>query len=183
MSDSIDQLADALAKAQSEMPIANKGDKGHYGSYANLARCVETARGCLTKNGISITQPVYTKDGINYLMTIMTHKSGQYMSSEFVLAPTKAGRDALASDVTYWRRINFKSMVGLVDDNEIDLENEVVEYIDSKDLAMLKKLATDLGYENADEALAWLAKKGSLTRIEDMEKCDLSEAIKVLEKG
>ena len=83
MSEKINALAEALAKAQGEMKNAVKGCDNPYfkSKYADLAECLNVAREPLSKNGLSIFQ---ANEGIvesNKLAvtTLIMHSSGQFI--------------------------------------------------------------------------------------------------------
>src|SRR5580692_9482507 len=59
-SDVINDLATALAKAQSEMKVAdlNKVNPYFKSRYADFTSVVETSRSSLTKHGLSVTQQI-----------------------------------------------------------------------------------------------------------------------------
>lgn len=109
MSDQIDQLATALSLAQSEMQGAKKDTKGHYGKYATLESVINASKEVLTKHGLSITQ--LSDD--NKLVTILMHKSGQYVSGSMTLLIDKPDMQRLGSAYSYARRYGWMGIIGL----------------------------------------------------------------------
>ena len=61
-SENLDQIATALAKAQSEITSASKDSKAHAYKYADLGAVIEAVKGALNRNGISFTQMIEESD-------------------------------------------------------------------------------------------------------------------------
>ena len=128
MSESIAELAAALAKAQASYPAIRKdqhaeikSEKGSYGyNYAGLASCIASLRPCLNAEGLSLVQRVNTINNAVMVETVLLHASGQWMSSE--LAMPFAGHDprSVASAITYGRRYGFLALVGAAAAEEDD---------------------------------------------------------------
>jgi len=123
-SDSIAKLADALSKAQGEMMHAHKDKENPYfkSSYADLASCWDACRGPLSKNGLSVTQPIQgTPEGL-LLLTILMHTSGEWVMSQLPIPMNeKTTPQALGSAITYMRRYALSAIVGIApaeDDGE-----------------------------------------------------------------
>lgn len=119
-SDSIDQLAGALAAAQSEMTFARKDSTNPFlnSKYSDLAAVWDAVRVPLTKNSLCVTQ-FPTGDA---LTTVLAHKSGQYIASTM---PIKTGRNdarndaqAYGSALTYARRYALSAIVGIAQDDD-----------------------------------------------------------------
>jgi hypothetical protein len=122
-SEATDQIATALAKAQSEMHGAAKDGKNpaFRSTYASLASVIEAARGPLTAHGIAFIQaPGRLGEGVIGVTTALFHSSGQWIRSTIEM-PIKA-RDnpqAVGSATTYACRYSLMAMLGLppVDDD------------------------------------------------------------------
>jgi hypothetical protein len=122
-SENINELATALAKAQSEMPTAKKDSENPYfkSSYADLAEIVSVSRPCLSKNGLSVTQKVITNvDGSTMLHTVLMHCSGQWTESTMRVVPPKNDIQTISSYITYLKRINYAALIGVVAEAEDD---------------------------------------------------------------
>lgn len=123
-SEQINELAAALAKAQGEMTNAIKSsDNPFYKSkYADLAEVLDTCREVLSKNGLSVAQPVGQVSDKNIeVYTILMHSSGQWISSSMNIPMTKIDPQAAGSAITYARRYSLAAMVGIAqadDDGE-----------------------------------------------------------------
>jgi len=116
-SENINELAAALSKAQSEINHARKDSKNPFfkSMYADLTACIDAARPALTENGIAICQfpAISGKENHCALTTMITHSSGQFMSSTMDMRPTKNDPQAIGSCLTYMRRYAFAAVVGL----------------------------------------------------------------------
>lgn len=126
MSDQIDQLATALAKAQAEFSIAGLNQKNPFfkSNYADYQAVVNATRPALSKYGLSVSHPpCVSDDGQSYLVTLLMHSSGQWIKSKARHNPQKSDVQALASYNTYLRRMCYSSIVGAVT-GEIDDDGE-----------------------------------------------------------
>lgn len=126
-SESIDLLAAALAKAQSEMARAEKGETNGFfkSKYANLSSIMEASFPALNANGLAVSQLITQGDtGRFTVVTILMHSSGQYIQSQAdVLHEADKGKNpnhALASAITYMRRYMLGSIVGVMLDEDDD---------------------------------------------------------------
>jgi hypothetical protein len=122
-SESIKEIATALAKAQAAMHGATKDGKNpaFKSSYASLSSVIEAARGPLTENGICFIQaPGAMEDGGISVTTTLMHSSGEWIASRVVM-PVKDRNNpqAVGSAITYSARYSLMAMLGLppVDDD------------------------------------------------------------------
>lgn len=128
MSDKTNELFTAFAEFQGELENATKNavNPGVKNKYADLAHCINTAKPVLAKHGLAVTQMLGSDEsGRQTLITMLTHKSGQFMSSEFVMVEAKlmggAGSNpaqALGSAITYQRRYAFAAIIGLAQEDD-----------------------------------------------------------------
>lgn len=125
MTSDISLLAEALAKFQAECPkitlsrkVAVKTKTGgtYEFEYAELSHIIDLTRPTLTKNGLSISQPLQ-EDGS--VLTLLMHTSGQYISSRIKM-PAETGPQALGSAITYARRYSYSSILGIVAESDDD---------------------------------------------------------------
>jgi len=121
-SDTLDQLATALATAQASMGPAIKGAKNpHFrSSYADLASVVEAIREPFTSNGLSWVQApsVDVASGLVTVSTRILHTSGQWLEASVSAMPGRGGKgdlspQAVGSAVTYLRRYGLQALSGL----------------------------------------------------------------------
>lgn len=114
-SEQINELAAALAKAQSEMHGARKDTQNPFfkKNYADLQAIWEACREALTKNGLSVAQVVDTIASMQVLVTFLLHSSGQWISSAYPLRPVKDDPQGMGSAISYARRYSLAAMVGV----------------------------------------------------------------------
>lgn len=132
MSPTIGQLAEALAAAQLEFePIKKDSDNPYFNSkYADLASIIRGTQPALAKNGLVVMQSpiVQVENQKAGVLTMLAHKSGEWMSDELILPATMLGKDktikfdaqSVGSAITYARRFSYQSIIGVaaeVDDD------------------------------------------------------------------
>ena len=118
-SPAIDQLAQALNKAQGALEGAEKNARGHKHEYADLTEVWRVARPVLANNGLAILQIFDRTETGTVLITLLTHESGQFVESRL---PLMAVTDyhALGSAVTYSRRYSLAAILGISNDSKDD---------------------------------------------------------------
>lgn len=122
-SETITDLAMALAKAQAQIKPASKdATNPHFKSrYADLPAVWEACRKPLTDNGLSVVQmPVDAGEGRVGLTSVLMHASGQYISSTVSTKLTQDSAQGLGSALTYLRRYALAALVGIVADEDDD---------------------------------------------------------------
>ncbi len=133
-SDQINELAAALAKAQSEIGAARKSSENPFfhSKYADLAEVWETVRGPLSKNGLSVVQfpsvrpeksdaaapPVGPSEMRVVVTTMLLHSSGQFMADELALRCAKDDPQSVGSAITYARRYALAAAVGVAQEDD-----------------------------------------------------------------
>jgi hypothetical protein len=113
--ESIAKLADALAKAQAETQHASKSAENPFfkSKYADLPAIIDAARPHLTKHGLSVTQPTdFDETGI-FVITQISHSSGEWVRGYYPVRPTKNDPQGVGSALTYARRYSYQSLVGI----------------------------------------------------------------------
>jgi ERF superfamily protein len=123
-SESIGNLATALAVAQGKFHNAAKSARAHHGNYADLAAIMDAIREPLSENGLAITQLVSTDDAGISVTTILMHKSGEWIASTLTMKPTQAGPQNVGIVISYARRYAVSAMVALASEEDTD-GNEV----------------------------------------------------------
>lgn len=125
-SESISELAAALAVAQAAMPAIPKNGRGQVGqqptSYVTFDDLVTTVRAPLADNGLSFTQML---DEGPSLTTVLLHKSGQWIASSTPVDAMEANKgtnamQAFGSTLTYLKRYALAAMLGVVSDEDDD---------------------------------------------------------------
>lgn len=115
-SESINELAGALAKAQATLEnVAKDRENPHFRSrYATLAGVLEEVRAKLAAQGISIYQAAINGEGSNIgVATRLIHSSGQWIESAVFVQPTKFDAQGVGSVLTYLRRYSLMAVAGV----------------------------------------------------------------------
>jgi len=125
-SESIAELAAALAAAQSEMKPAlmDKSNPFLKNKYADLGSVIEAARQPLAKHGLAFTQLVTGDAASIGLETMLIHASCQLLST-FVTLPVGDIKgislaQGVGSIITYLRRYALAAMLGVYADEDTD---------------------------------------------------------------
>src|SRR5690606_27326530 len=141
---SIAKLADALSKAQAEMPVVKMNASNPFlkNKYADLGAVIETSRPILAKNGLSISQfPTSEGDKLG-ITSILMHTSGEWLENTIDISPTDSKglsyAQAAGVVISYLRRYGWASILGLYADEDIDgrVEKKVDDTSISNDLWM-----------------------------------------------
>lgn len=120
-SESIKEIATALAKAQGEVanPVFNKTNPHFKSSYADLASVLNAVRPVLSKHGISIMQMTNLEEAGLVLYTRLTHMSGEWI--EAVYPVTASGKhQEMAASLTYAKRLSLSAIVGVAGEDDDD---------------------------------------------------------------
>jgi hypothetical protein len=115
-SESIKELATALAKAQTEIKGAVKDSENPYfkSKYADLESVWDACRDALTKNGLAVIQlPTDAGEGRIGMETILVHSSGEWVSGAFSMIPKDTSPQAVGSCITYARRYGLAAVAGV----------------------------------------------------------------------
>ena len=125
MSQSIGNLAAALAAAQAEMKPAKEtaNNPAFRSKYADLTSCFEACNAVLPKHKLSISQVIIPAEaGYVSVQTFLMHESGEWLSSVCTLkADGNRGvnaAQAAGSAITYARRYGLTAIVGLATDDD-----------------------------------------------------------------
>jgi hypothetical protein len=122
-------LLKSLAAFQQEVKVIHKATQGYGYSYADLPKIFEEINPLMKKHGLGFTQLINTKEGVNYLATVVFHvESGEQIESNCMIpyVQLKGMNDfqSFGSGVTYFRRYCLSSMLGLVTDKDTDASGE-----------------------------------------------------------
>jgi hypothetical protein len=119
-SDTIADLAAALAKAQGEMKNAtlNKVNPHFKSKYADLAGIRDTIIPSLSKNNLAVVQGTSVEGGQLVVTTRLVHASGQWMESQYPIAIDKP--QAMGSAYTYAKRYSLSAMCCIAADEDDD---------------------------------------------------------------
>ena len=118
-SESIANLTLALSIVQGKMSHAVKDSANPFfkSKYADLESVWDACRSLLADNGLAVMQfpGLYTDhDKSMSLTTVISHKSGEYLSQEMSVPVTKADAQGAGSALTYMRRYALAAVVGVV---------------------------------------------------------------------
>ena len=121
-SESIKELAAALAKAQGVMKGALKDSANPFFSsrYADLASVVEAIRAAFSANGLSYIQTVEPSDKDEVRVeTTLLHSSGEWISCGILSLPvSKIDAQGYGSALTYARRYSLSAAVGVAPEDD-----------------------------------------------------------------
>jgi hypothetical protein len=126
-SEQINELAAALSRAQSMIDGATKDSSNpfHKSKYADLHSVISCAKEALGQNGLSVSQLMQTIDGQIHLITLVMHKSGQWIRSAMGLSFDKLDPQTIGKVITYFRRYCYAAALGITqtdDDAESAME-------------------------------------------------------------
>lgn len=125
-SDNLNQLSKALLMLQSELQPAPKdmtsdmyGKKGGRPyRYASLQSIIETARPLLLKNRLLISHQVEA----NELVCMLRHIDGEFITSRYPLIYNLGDIRSFSSAVTYGMKDTYRTMLGMICDDDTDGE-------------------------------------------------------------
>lgn len=118
-SESIANLTLALSIVQGKLTHAKKDSANPFfkSRYADLESVWDSCRNLLADNGLAIMQfpGLYSElDKSMSLTTIISHKSGEWISQEMSVPVTKPDAQGAGSALTYMRRYALAAVVGVV---------------------------------------------------------------------
>ncbi len=139
-SETVNEIAAALAKAQSSMKNAalNKVNPHFKSKYADLAGIRDTVIPALSANGIAVVQTLdaINHDGqlVSFVETRLMHTSGQWLSAR-CLIPAAQDMQKMGSAITYARRYSLSAICGIAADEDDD-GNAAAEPTQSRPVAV-----------------------------------------------
>jgi len=121
-SESVKDIATALAKAQGELFNPNKDKAGYNYKYADLGQILDIVRPILSKYGLSVTQFLSTFENSVIIETMLLHDSGEWLANELKL-PYMEGKgmnaaQSIGSVSTYGRRYSLAAIVGIAQEDD-----------------------------------------------------------------
>ncbi|MGY8678207.1 ERF family protein [Bradyrhizobium sp. UFLA05-153] len=134
-SDSLSQIAGALAKAQAELENPVKAlsaiivssfprEEARTFRYASLASGLEIVRKCLTKHEIATVQAtsIEPATGLIKLTTTLLHTSGEWIASDWPVCPVSetVAPHRMGAALTYARRYALFTLVGIAGEDDLD---------------------------------------------------------------
>ena len=115
-SESIKELATALAKAQGELEGAKKDSANPFfkSKYADLSSVVDAIKASFPTNGLSYVQTVVTAEHGVGVETMLMHSSGEWLRGEpFFIPVNKSDAQGFGSALTYARRYSLSAVAGI----------------------------------------------------------------------
>lgn len=178
-SESLKELAPALAKAQAAMKAAAMDcENGHFKvRYASLPSVMDAAKKPLADHGLCTTQGVSFRDGCVLVTTMLLHSSGEWIASELALpVGERATPQAIGSAISYGRRYGLAALCGVVSDLDDD-GNAAEESAKTSPVAAVRKTATPAPAQTKEgDEFEW---KGTITKTEVKEGLNARGAWKV----
>lgn len=114
-SESIKNLAEAMAQAQGAMGAAIKGSSNPFykSKYADLGSVIEAIKPHFAANGLSYVQfPVSGESSVGVTTRLM-HSSGEWLEQDYFIPLGKMDAQAAGSAITYARRYALQSIAGI----------------------------------------------------------------------
>lgn len=113
-SSELDKLAQDLSQLQGELSHVSKDSKGYGYNYSSLPDTLDNVKPLMLKYGFSLSQ---FEDGNKNLVTMLLHKSGQYLKGRMTLIEiemkgTNAAQNK-GSVLSYFRRYSIQSILGM----------------------------------------------------------------------
>jgi hypothetical protein len=179
------ELFAALAEAQAEIGTAAKGTSNPFfkSKYADLASVWAAVQAALPKHGLSVSQfPVSQDPELVSVVTVLGHKSGQWMRGTLTMRPVKPDPQGIGSATTYARRYALAAVAGVApedDDGERASSHEAAPppCITEHQLSALRDLCAATETDEAQFAM-WL----KVDSLENLPARDYQRAAKALEK-
>jgi len=181
-SESINELAAALCKAQGEMGGAVKDSSNPFfkSSYADLTSVIKAIKQPFADNGLSYTQfPINFEDRIG-VETRLMHKSGQWLEMDYTLPTVKKDPQAAGAAITYARRYALQSMAGIpvADD---DAESAMIRGDDKKPLSADQSLQIKTLLEETGTDVAKFCKWLKVSSVDKVLAIHYDRAVAALE--
>lgn len=132
-SESVKELAAALAKAQGSMHPAKMDSTNPFlkNKYADLGSVIQAAQASLTANGLSYSQHPALADNQLTITTLLMHASGEWIESELTLGVSEvkglSAAQAMGSVITYLRRYSLAAILGVYADEDTDGNDKKTE--------------------------------------------------------
>jgi hypothetical protein len=180
-SSEINELADALSKAQGQMGGASKTADNPFlkSKYADLASVIAAIKEPLASNGLSYIQNPFTRNGSVGVATRLMHKSGQWIESSFSIPAPKHDAQTYGALVTYCRRFTLQSVLGVpAEDDDGNSITRQAEAIISTEQCHSVRAMIELA--KADETR--FLKSYGVESIEKLTVSQFKHAVELLEK-
>lgn len=123
VSDTLGELASALAAATAELENVGKGHKAQAGratySYANIADVLRECRPVLARHGLSVVAGQDLEDEAVVVVSRLLHKSGEWIETDCrVPVDRQGGIHGVGSAITYARRYALLALIGIAAEDD-----------------------------------------------------------------
>ena len=121
-SESINEIATALARAQARMGVAvfDSKNPAFRSNYASFTAVVAAVREPLTSEGVAFLQTVVSMPDSVMVITRLMHTSGQWIEMDGPFIPAKADAHGAMSATTYAKRGSLSVALSLPADEDDD---------------------------------------------------------------
>jgi hypothetical protein len=111
-SESITELTKSLIQFHSQVGKIKKDAKNPFfkSSYASLENILDAVIPVLVECKLNVMQ---FPTGENELITLLSHESGEWVSSSYIMKPVKVDPQSIGSAITYQRRYAIGSILNL----------------------------------------------------------------------
>jgi hypothetical protein len=116
------EIYEALSAFLAECPTIEKKTKAHFGLYADLSDIIGKIRPLLAKYGLFVYQAIETLPEGTYITTKILHKSGQAISSSYLIDYKAPNAQEMGKLISYFRRYTLSAALMIVSDDDIDDE-------------------------------------------------------------
>lgn len=209
-SDEVDKITGALAKAQGSYKVLIPNEDIPGGAFANLQAVLECSRESLSMNGLAFYQYVELLDegnGASLLKTIISHESGQWVSTVARIVTGVTFRETF-NCIEAYRRLHALLLLGIApspkdplikDDNGLEQQDRVIlqnlrkpdeapkkvsEFVDTISKDKYDELMFELeGYELITKGIQEFYRIGSLADLPKGEYYNVQARIRKLKKN
>ena len=123
-SETIKNIAVAMAKVTAEIQNPTRNQNGYGYKYATLDSILEKVRPILAKNGLSILQSQEIQESSVVVTTLLMHTSGEWIETraEAPFTTLKGMNDyqSLGAGITYLRRYAISSLLNIASEEDTD---------------------------------------------------------------
>tara|TARA_R110000803_G_scaffold178178_2_gene240588 strand:+ start:877 stop:1479 length:603 start_codon:yes stop_codon:yes gene_type:complete len=153
-SESTNELATALAKAQSEIRNPGKNTKNTFfkNEYADLTSVLGCIRPAASANGLSFIQAVEAQHGFVSVSSQIFHGSGQWIRQTASLKIAETSKNPIqdfGSMATYLKRYQAQSMWAVCADEDTDAQDLGIEDISDEKVAHLDAMLSSTNSNKA----------------------------------
>jgi len=117
-----DQIAAAQAAARVKYGELKKTSKSNFGLFCPLDKVFDAVVAANSENGLSLASCPTVIGDEDYLVTTLTHSSGQFIRAMSRIRANPAKPQEVLSFCTYYRRLHVASLCGVAADSDLDGE-------------------------------------------------------------